>query len=293
MPEINVTFRGNGGTNAAGLTAVTRLCTGDYNGLPTDFKRNGYDFAGWFTLPFGGGTRVTEGTSFAAAGGVATLHAAWTAKGGGGGADGYDVSGGGGAVFTNTPVWKGALTVDEYVDDGGTLRPVTTIGDRALHGKYQITDVYLPAGITTIEEAAFAHCGDLRNIEIPEALDPGTGNPLPLEIGPMAFAYCQSLPRIVFHGEVTDIGKLAFAECSSLREIWFLGELPTTIGVAAFHGTHPDLKIYYDPAAANKDAFEGLFAPGRPPGDNVFWSDPDISVDTRAANPSKVLEVLP
>jgi len=74
--------------------------------------------------------------------------------------------------------------------------------------------------------------------------------------------------------------------------IRFEGEPPTTIGVAAFHNTHPDLVIYYNPAALNADAFRDLFDAGKPMTENVFWSDPAISVDGRAANPAARLREI-
>ena len=184
---------------------------------------------------------------------------------------------GGAGIITSCSANSGEVYVDDFVTVGGVDYPVTTIGAYALHGSHQVTDVRLPDSIELIDDGAFAHCGSLKNVDIPATL-------IPLVIKDMAFAYCYSLTNITFNGNVASIGDLAFLRCSNLKEIWFLGDLPTSIGTAAFHGTHDDLRIYYSSSAGNAGVFEGLF--NNP---DIFWSDPDVSEDTRATNPSAVL----
>jgi hypothetical protein len=192
--------------------------------------------------------------------------------------------------------------VEDIVEWGGAGYYVMGIGDKALYGAHGIKEVYLPSSITNIGIAAFAHCASLEGIEIPEAYDPDpdsntAGQLLSVSVGDMAFLHCLSLPSISFMGDVDRIGELAFAQCNNLREIYFYGEPPTEIGGGAFHGAGKDngwkLKIYYKANAVNAQEFLNLFNENRPGNvNNVFWSDPNVSVDPRANNPTTVLEAF-
>ena len=275
VPGAWMEFRGNGGTNAGGDSSTNILCLIDYNGLPTDFVRTGYDFVGWFTQPFGGGVEVTEGMAFSTAGNAIVFYAAWTVRGGGSAGNGYDDNNDGTSTLTGTTKEDGEVYVD---DTDGIGNPVTKIGRRALFGKYLVSDVYLPPSITYIGEQAFANCLNMETLVIPEALDPFTMLRLPLYIDDMAFAYCHNLKVVVFEGDVGYIGKLAFSRCPSLETIVFYGDVPDTMGEAAFYKTHPDLKIYYDAGATHATEFEALFDDGDATYARPFW-DPKDPID--------------
>jgi hypothetical protein len=89
-----VAFDPNGAAGTS--TTQTRGASGALAANP--FTRAGYSFAGWSTLPGGGGTTYADGASYDFAAGGTTLYAQWTANGGGGG------GGGGGSAPAPAPV---------------------------------------------------------------------------------------------------------------------------------------------------------------------------------------------
>lgn len=93
------------------------------------------------------------------------------------------------------------------------------------HGN-DFIDIYFCKGVTRIGDDAFADCGSLENIVIPDSIT---------SIGESAFSNCSSLKSITIPDSVTSIGNRAFEGCSSLTSIT-IGNSVTSIGYDAFSG---------------------------------------------------------
>lgn len=85
-----------------------------------------------------------------------------------------------------------------------------SIGDSAFFRCYNLTEIVLPASVTSIGNSAFAGCYNLTEIVIPDSVT---------SIGEYTFGDCQSLTEIIIPDSVTSIGKGAFYYCCSLTEI--------------------------------------------------------------------------
>lgn len=109
----------------------------------------------------------------------------------------------------------------------------------------------LPYGITCIEDAVFANCFNLKDIEIPGSVT---------TINNMAFLNCRSLTSITIPDNVTSIGEFAFNGCSNLKSLYLPANLKT-IGDAAFNCcgslTRVNAKMK-EPVAIEEDTFTGL-----------------------------------
>ena len=109
-----------------------------------------------------------------------------------------------------------------YYFDGGSvpanrqhvsiLASVEFISKHALWGCYRLTMVDFAQGgsLTTIQEHAFASCGALETIVLPQTLTC-------IELG--AFRYCRSLLEIVIPDSVNTLGRAAFEDCDALRKV--------------------------------------------------------------------------
>ena len=101
---------------------------------------------------------------------------------------------------------------------------VTSIGDRAFSGCSSLSSIFIPASVTSIGDWAFYDCRSLSYIVIPASVT---------SIGDRAFHNCKSLKSIVISDGITSIGDLAFADCSSLSNIVIPASV-TSIGKGAF-----------------------------------------------------------
>ncbi len=80
---------------------------------------------------------------------------------------------------------------------------VTSIGEDAFYGCFDLTDIIIPNGVTNIGHDAFCGCFRLTNITIPDSV---------INIGDSAFENCRNLKKVSIGKNVTNIGTKAFAE---------------------------------------------------------------------------------
>ena len=113
----------------------------------------------------------------------------------------------------------------------------TTLEDEAFKDFYNLTEITLPATLTSISYRAVSGCVHLEQIDIPASVE---------EIDERAFEDCRSLKTISFGGQAASapasstsqlqtIGNWAFYNCHELEHIDF-PEGVTEIGTGAFYG---------------------------------------------------------
>ncbi len=88
----------------------------------------------------------------------------------------------------------------------------------------EVTDLVIPAGVTSIGQYAFYNCSSLTSIEIPNSVT---------SIGSSAFSCCSGLTSVTIPNSVTSIGTFAFSDCSSLTSVTIPNSV-TSIGEKAF-----------------------------------------------------------
>ena len=101
---------------------------------------------------------------------------------------------------------------------------LTSIGESAFYDCSSLTEIHLPANLTSIGEHAFNGCSSLTGIHLPDNLT---------SIESSTFNFCSSLTEIHLPANLTSIGERAFWSCSSLTEIHLPASL-TSIGGYAF-----------------------------------------------------------
>ena len=127
----------------------------------------------------------------------------------------------------------GTIVVTGYKADNtdmvvipGTIngKKVTSIGESAFVGHYELTSVEIPSGVTSIGESVFENCANLESVNIPASVT---------EIGNSAFAYCNSITSIEIPLGVTSIGNNVFEHCVNLTSVNIPASV-TKIGYEAF-----------------------------------------------------------
>jgi len=101
---------------------------------------------------------------------------------------------------------------------------VTSIGDEAFKFCYGLTSITIPNSVTNIGDAAFTDCNGLISITIPNSVT---------SIGNFAFSDCSGLTSITIPNSVTSIGNNAFDNCYSLTSITIPNSV-MSIGYSAF-----------------------------------------------------------
>jgi hypothetical protein len=131
---------------------------------------------------------------------------------------------------------------------------VTSLGQAAFLGCYELTSVTIPNSFTSIGGNAFESCPSLTNVTIPNSVT---------SIRTFSFLDCVSLSNVTIPNGVTSIGYAAFSSCTSLT-----------------HVTIPDSVAYMeDQAFSGCTNLAGVFFQGNAPsigpggGSSVFSSD--------------------
>ncbi len=112
--------------------------------------------------------------------------------------------------------------------------PITIICASAFNGNSKLTEVIIPEGVTTIENAAFLNCSALETVIIPSSVT---------YIGESAFQDCTALKTVVIGDGVKEIGDLAFKNCTSLT-VLDLGNSVEKIGSGAFYNCDSLKRVY-------------------------------------------------
>lgn len=116
------------------------------------------------------------------------------------------------------------VTIPEMVAYNGTTYTVTSIESYAFANCGSLKGVSIPNTVTSIGNYAFYKCSGLKDITIPNFVT---------SISDYAFAGCTGFSHISIPNIVTTIGAQAFSDCSRLRTI-FIGNSVTSIGSSAF-----------------------------------------------------------
>ena len=127
---------------------------------------------------------------------------------------------------------------------------VTSIGDRAFMGCAGLRDVVIPSSVTNIGASAFSGCTGLAGIiAIPSGVT---------SIGASAFSGCSGLTGVTIPNSVTSIGTSAFSGCSGLTGVTIPPSV-TSIGASAFSGCTGLTEMVVPPGVADigQGAFRG------------------------------------
>lgn len=126
------------------------------------------------------------------------------------------------AKATSISTWfKGNADItafSEFVNFSG----ITQLLKDAFYGCSSLTEITLPASLTSIGDSAFNNCKSLVTAS-------GLGNTQLTLIGNWAFNGCTLLKEIAFPPSLTTIGASVFQGCSSLTYIKILATIPPTL----------------------------------------------------------------
>ena len=103
---------------------------------------------------------------------------------------------------------------------------VTSIGNAAFAGNFNITSIAIPDSVSVMGERAFASCWDLSSVNIPDGIT---------HINTALFDGCSALTAISLPDTVTYIGDYAFKYCSLLTSVNIPNGV-TYIGAEALSG---------------------------------------------------------
>lgn len=149
----------------------------------------------------------------------------------------------------------GDLVIPSSVNNGGTTYSVTSIGDHAFDGCYDLTgNLTIPNSVTSIGNSAFEGCFRLMgSLIIPNSVT---------SIGYAAFEGCSGLTgSLIIPNSVTTIGYHTFFQCSGLTSVSIPNSV-ISIGQSAFYGCYSltgNLTIPNSVISIDRYAFEGCY----------------------------------
>lgn len=117
------------------------------------------------------------------------------------------------------------------------MQGMTTVGDATFYECVNLRDINIPNGITTIGRSAICRCLKLTSIIIPSSV---------VTIGHSAFYNCIKLKNIAIPDSVTTIGNGAFAHCDNLQNVT-IGHNVANIEYGVFQGCYTLSNIYLNP----------------------------------------------
>jgi len=141
----------------------------------------------------------------------------------------------------------GTITITGYTGDGGAViipdtingLPVATIGDHAFWFCTNMTSLFIPDGVTSIDAYAFGECINL----IQATIGNGVTN-----IADYAFRECENLANVSLGKAVTSIGYTAFFNCN-LDHVTIPASVTNlgsrAFGMSAGSSTYPLKGVYF------------------------------------------------
>lgn len=102
------------------------------------------------------------------------------------------------------------VKIPESVTNNGITYSVTSIGDMAFYGSYNLNLISIPSSVIYIGSEAFDQCTGLTDFTLPPNL---------IYIGGGAFAGCEEITSITIPSSVNYIGRGAFNGCYNLSSI--------------------------------------------------------------------------
>ena len=105
---------------------------------------------------------------------------------------------------------------------------VTSIGSSTFSGCSKLTSINIPNNVTSIGENAFSDCSNITSVTIPNSVT---------SIVSGAFSGCYNLTSVTIPNSVTSIGNSAFMNCSNLTSVTIPNSV-TSIGSSAFSGCY-------------------------------------------------------
>ena len=163
---------------------------------------------------------------------------------------------------------------------------LTTIEDEAFQGCKALLSIIMPSGLISIGNSAFSDCDNLTDISLPDGLQ---------EMGQSAFSSCDNLESIVLPNDLTIIRGYTFSGCVNLSRVVIPTSL-SAIGKWAFTGcvnlseiVLPDSLIAIGSGAFNGcTSLASLTLPGRlsEVGANPFLKCDNVILNVSADNAS-------
>ena len=126
------------------------------------------------------------------------------------------------ACYNYYSKYKNNVTIPETVTYNGTTYTVTSIESYAFANCGTLTGISIPNSIVSIGNYAFYNCSGLKDITVPIFVT---------TIGGYAFAGCSGFTYITIPNLVTTIGDYCFSNCSNLTTI-VIGNSVTSLGYA-------------------------------------------------------------
>ena len=116
------------------------------------------------------------------------------------------------AEVTDGRMSSGAVVIPASISVYGTDYSVTSIGNRAFMGCFDLTSIEIPSSVTSIGDVAFADCLQLTSIEIPKSVT---------SIGEFVFSYCLELNSVTMQRTTPPVAGIhIFEMCDNLETIY-------------------------------------------------------------------------